>query len=71
MYAFSFTETKAAKYAASMVKKSDWTVRRWRSALINNNGVFPASEQGRYQRSDVLWQNKELNKKAVEYVCTR
>ena len=46
MRAFSFTETKAAEYAASMTKKSDRTVRRWRSALINNNGVLPKSEQG-------------------------
>ena len=38
MHAFSFTETKAAEYAASMMKKSDWTVRRWRSALIDNEG---------------------------------
>ena len=66
MDAFSFTETKATECAASMVKKSDRTVRRWRSALINNDGVLPESEQGRYQRSGVLWQNEELNKKAVE-----
>ena len=68
MHAFSFTENKATEYVASMMKKSDRTVRRWRSALINNDGVLPESEQGRYQRSDVLWQNEELNKKAVEYV---
>ena len=68
VHAFSFTETKAAEYAASMMKKSDRTVRRWRSALIDNDGVLPESEQGRYQRSSVLWQNEELNKKAVEYV---
>ena len=68
MHAFSLPETKAAEYAASMMKKSDWTVRRWRSALIDNDGVLPESEQERYQRSGVLWQNEELNKKAVEYV---
>ena len=68
VHAFSFTETKAAEYAASVMKKSDRTVRRWRSALIDNDGVLPESEQGRYQRSGVLWQNEELNKKAVEYV---
>ena len=67
MHAFSFIETKAAEYAASMMKKSDWTARRWRSALIDD-GVLPELEQGRYQRSSVLWQNDELNKKAVEYV---
>ena len=71
VHAFSFTKTKAAEYAASMMKKSDQTVRRWRSALIDNDGVLPESEQGRYQRSGVLWQNEELNKKAVEYVRDR
>ena len=65
---FSFTETKAAEYAATMVKKNERTVRRWRSGLIDNNGVLPESQQGHYQRSGVLWQNEELNKKAVEYV---
>ena len=54
VHAFSFTETKAAEYAASMMKKSDRTVRRWRNALIDD-GVLLESEQGRYQRSGVLW----------------
>ena len=68
MHAFFFTETKATECAASMVKKRDRTVRRWRSALINNDGVLPELEQGCYQRSGVLWQNEELTKKAVEYI---
>ena len=67
VHAFFFIETKAAEYAASMMKKSDRTARRWRSALIDDV-VLPELEQGRYQRSGVLWQNEELNKKAVEYV---
>ena len=45
MHAFSFTETEAAECAASMMKKSDQTVRRWRSALIDNDRVVPESEQ--------------------------
>ena len=65
---FSFTETKAAAYAATMVKKGEHSVRRWRKEVIDNNGVFRESQQGRYQRSGVLWQNEELNKKATEYV---
>ena len=65
---FSFTETKAAEYAAAMVKRSDRTVRRWRSGLIDNDGVLPESQEGRYQRTGVLWYNEELNKKAAEYV---
>ena len=70
MHAFSFTETKLAECGTSMVKKSNRTVRRWRSALINNDGVLPESEQGRYQRSSVLWQNEELNKKQEEHDWT-
>ena len=65
---FGFTETKAAEYTATMINKSERTVRRWRSGLIENDGVLPESQQGRYQRSGVLWQNEELNKKATEYV---
>ena len=62
---FEFTETKAAEYTAAMLNKGERTVRRWRSALVENDGVLPESEQGRYQRSGVLWQN---DKKATEYV---
>ena len=51
-----------------MVKKSERTVRRWQTELIDNDGILPESLHGRYQRSGVLWQNEELNKKAVEYV---
>ena len=65
---FSFTETKAAEFAATMLKKSDRTVRRWRSGLIENDGNMPESEHGRHQRSGVMWKNEELNKKATEYV---
>ena len=70
VHAFSFTETKAAEYAASMMKKSDRTARRWRSALIND-GVLPELEQGCYQRSSVLWQNKDLNKSQGCEACMR
>jgi hypothetical protein len=37
---FSFTETKAVEYTAVMVKKSERTVLRWRTGLIDNNGVL-------------------------------
>ena len=61
MHAFSFTETEAAEYAASMMKKSDQTMRRWRSALIYKDRVLPNWSKGAiYQRSSVLWQNEEL-----------
>ena len=68
VHMFSFTETRATEHAATMVKKCSRTVRRWRSEVIGNDGVLPESQQGRYQRSGVLWQNEELNKKAREYV---
>ena len=68
MHMFSFMETNAAEYAAAMVKKSDRTVCRWRSSVIENDGILPESQQGHYQRSGVLWQNEELSKKATEYV---
>ena len=68
VHMFSFTETKAAEHAATMVKKSDRSVWQWRKDVIDNDGVLPESRQGRYQRSGVLWQNEELNKKATEYV---
>ena len=68
VHMFSFTETKAAEHAATMVKKSDRAVREWRKNVIDNDGVLPESQQGKYQRSGVLWQNEELNEKAREYV---
>ena len=65
---FSFTETKAAEYAATMLKKNERTVRQWRNEVVRNNGVMPESKHGRHQRSGVMWRNEELNKKAREYV---
>lgn len=69
----AFTETKAAEFAAKIVHKADRTIRQWRtdlisSDLISNNGTFPESKQGRYQRSGVQWVNEELCEKAAEYV---
>ncbi len=64
---FSFTETKAAEYAAQMINRSDRTVRRWSTSLIENNGEFPEAQHGKYQRSCV-WNDEDLNKKATEYV---
>jgi capsule polysaccharide export protein KpsE/RkpR len=64
----AFTETKAAEFAAKIVHKADRTIRQWRTDLISNNGTFPESKQGRYQRSGVLRVNEELCEKAAEYV---
>ena len=70
VHMFSFTETRAAEHAANMVKKSDRSVRRWRSEVIDNGGVLPESQQGRYQRSGVLWQNEELVKRVCSSKCS-
>ena len=43
---FSFTETKAAEYAATMLNKSEQTVRRWRNAVVRNDGIMPESKHG-------------------------
>ena len=43
-----FTETRAAELAAKVIKKSDKTVRRWRTVLIANGGSFAESKQGQY-----------------------
>ena len=37
---FSFAGTKAAEYTALVINKSDRTIRRWRSSLIENDGDF-------------------------------
>ena len=64
----SFTETRAAEFAARVIDKNDKTVRRWRTDLVSNGGSFTESSQGRYQRTGVLWANEELTQKASEYV---
>ena len=62
MHAFSFIETKATEYAASMMKKSDWTARRWRSALIDNDGLefFPNRSKGATNEAVFFGKNEEL-----------
>jgi hypothetical protein len=64
----SFTETNAAALTARVICKNEKTVRRWRTDLVSNGGAFSESNQGRYQRTGVLWANEELNKKATAYV---
>ena len=63
----SFTETNAAALTSRVISKNEKTVRRWRTDLVSNGGASSESNQGRYQRTGVLWANEELNKKAVEY----
>ena len=66
---FADTETRAAETTGKILKKSDKTIRRWRTDLVANNGTFSESKQGRYQRSGVLLSNEELSSLASEYVC--
>ena len=65
---FNFTWTNAAQCTANLIGKCERSVRKWRSELIENNGEFPESKQGRYQRSGVLWSNEDLNEKAKTFV---
>ena len=44
-----------------MINKSDRTVRRWRSSLIENDGDFHESVHGKHQCSGVLWNEEHLN----------
>ena len=64
----SFTETRAAEFISTIIGKSDRTIRQWRHDLVSNDGILPGTKQGQYQRSGVLWQNEELNEKAIQYV---
>lgn len=48
--------------------KSERTVRELRYSFIENSGSFPDSQQGKYRREGVLWQNEELNEAATDYV---
>ena len=63
----SSTETRAAELTARVIK-NEKTVRRWRTDLITNGGSFTEDKYGQYQRTEVLWGNEELNKKASKYV---
>ena len=51
---FDLGETKAAELAGMIVGRSDKTVREWRKYFLEE-GEFRENEQGKYQRSGVLW----------------
>ena len=51
---FKMKDTEAAELTAKMVHKSDRTIRQWRTDLVNNDGIMPESQQGRYQQKGVL-----------------
>ena len=43
-------------------------MREWRSQFFDNGGCIPENEQGRYERSGVVWHNENFNKKAAVYI---
>ena len=66
VFRLQFTLCNSAKLISELLGYSDRTIREWRSIFISNEGSFPDSEQGKYQRAGVLWQNEDLNKKVRE-----
>ena len=63
-----FLLTAAAKIISDITGKGDCTIREWQTSFLANNGSFPDTLQGKYQRTGVLWQNEELNKRATRFV---
>lgn len=59
-----FTATNAAEYVSVMLGKSDCTIRQWKTDFFD----IPDSQQGRYQRTGILWSSEDLNRKASKYV---
>lgn len=59
---------KTADLIASFMGKSERTIREWKYSFIENGGSFPESQQGKYIREGILWQNEELNEAASDYV---
>ena len=49
-----FSSTNAAEYASIMLGKSDRTIRQWKADFLEL-GDIPDSQQGRHQRSGILW----------------
>ena len=60
--------TDASKCIVEVVGKCERTIRDWRATFIANQGSFPDTMQGRYQRTGVLWHNEELSELATNYV---
>ena len=67
-YNSKISQMDAAKIISNVVGKSERTVRGWRATCLVNNGTFPDSQWGKFERSGVLWQNEDLNKQVTKYV---
>ena len=59
-----FSATNEAEYVSIMLGKSG---KQWRVDFLEL-GDIPNSQQGRHQRSGILWSSEGLNKKASKYV---
>lgn len=64
----SMQATESAKLAAKIVGRNERSVRRWRDAIVKKKGILPKSEQGRFRRQGIVWQNEELCEIARKYV---
>ena len=60
--------SEAAELIGSMIGKNERTVRQWKNVFFLNEGSFPDSLQGKYQRQGILWKHEELNEAATDYV---
>ena len=61
-------QTSAANQIADIIGKNERTVREWKHSFFHNDGTFPDSQQGKYQRQGVLLQNEQLNEIASLFV---
>ena len=61
-------ETKAAELSGAMIGKSNKTIREWRKQFFENDGTITEAQQGRYERSGIVWSSEELNRKATVFI---
>ena len=64
----SISKYRAAELAGILVGKSDNTIIEWQEKFYENDGVVIDHEQGRYQRSGVLWNCESLSQKAAQHI---
>ena len=58
---------KAAECAALMTIRNEQTMCEWRSKVFQNGGKVVESEQGRYQRSGILYSNENFYLKRQQF----
>lgn len=55
---FDMKATAAAILVGQVIRRSDKSVRKWRTSGTENKGVLPRSKQGQYKRRGVLRDNE-------------